>query len=184
MITLEELKTYLKIEWNWSNDQLEQAIQNALWFLENYLWYSLELNEERIASFCKRDKEFDLPFVYIDWVSKIESWEDEFSSLVEYNWNKKVYEERGFVKTQEVVGPYVEITYSFWYDSTTCPIWLKAILFDIASMSFKNMWMNALKDIQSETVDGDQIVFKSLSGTLSEDSIALLNKYKMYGFSA
>lgn len=184
MITIDELKTFLKIEWNESDDQLEQAIQNSLWFLEDYLGYSLELDEWRIASFCKRDKEFDLPFVNINWVSKVESWEDEFLSLVEYVGLKKVYEEKGLVKTQETVWPYVEITYSFWYDDETCPDGLKAILFDIASTNFKNMWLNSLKDIQSETVDGDQIVFKSISGTLSEDSVALLNKYRQYGFSA
>ena len=141
MITLENLKIYLKLSWSSSDDQLNLAISNAKGFLKAYLWYDLELDASRVASFCwEYASHFELPFTSINSVSKIDVWEDEFdASLEEYTWANRVYKERWLVRTQERIGPYVEITYSFWYDEDTCPEDLKVALYEIAAAQFKSI---------------------------------------------
>lgn len=187
MITLENLKTYLKISDTSQDNQLNLAITNATWFLEAYLWYSLELDEAKIAIFYWYSSEFELNFSHINAVSKIETTDDEFTDLwTEYTMtnNSKVFLDRWLVKTRNSLWPITRITYSFWYDDTSCPDDLANILYDIAAMSFKNMWTIGLWELSSETVDWDQISYKAISWTLSDNSRILLDKYKLYGFSA
>lgn len=187
MITLANLKTYLKITDSTQDNQLNLAITNAKWFLEAYLWYSLELDAAKIAIFYWYSCEFELKFAHINAVSKIETSDDEFTDVwTEYTItnNSKVFLDRWLVKTRNSLWPITKITYSFWYNDATCPEDLAAILYDIAAMNFKNMWQIGLWDLNAETVDGDQISYKSVSWTLSENTRALLDKYKQYGFSA
>jgi len=188
MITLAELKTYLKIDDITQDDQLNLAIQNATGFLTAYLWYSLELDAAKIALFYGYDTQFDLKFAHINSVSTIKYATDEFDpSWTTYSdtaTDFKVFLERWLVKTRDSIWPHVEITYSFWYDDATCPDDLKAILFDVAAMNFKSMWEVSMWDLKSETVDGDSITFKDITWSLSTNALLLLDKYKLYEFSA
>lgn len=186
MITLAELKTYLKIDSNDSSkdSQLNLAITNAKGFLEWYLMYSLELNATKIAFFNWKYNSFELKETRINSVSKIESWEDEFEDLTEYTWKKRVDLERWLIKTQETLWDFVQITYSFWYDETTCPGDLKMALLEIWAMHFKNMWRVWMWDLKSESVDWDNVVFKDVTWKLSDNSYIILNKYKQYDFSS
>ena len=54
----------------------------------------------------------------------------------------------------------------------------------VASNSFKSMGEISMWDIKSEAVDGDSISFKDLSSWLAPEAFILLDKYKLYGFSA
>lgn len=187
MITLANLKIYLKISDTSQDNQLNLAITNAKWFLEAYLWYSLELDAAKIAIFYWYSSDFELKYAHINAVSKIETSQDEFSDVwTEYPMmsNTKIFLERWLVRTRNNLWPVTRITYSFGYDSTTCPEDLAAILYDIAAMNFKNMWEIGLGDLNAETVDWDQISYKWVSWTLSENTKNLLDKYKQYGFSA
>lgn len=186
MITLINFKKYLKISWDAEDDQLNLAISNAKGFLKWYLWYSLELNASKVANFCwKYSSSFELPFININSVSTIKHWEDEFDdSLETYAWSNRVYNERGLVRLKDAIGPFVEITYSFWFDDASCPEDLKVALYEIAANQYKSMWKVSLWDIKSESVDWDQIVFKDLVWELSPKTVSILNNYKMYEFSA
>ena len=187
MITLANLKKYLKITDSSQDDQLNLAISNATWFLMAYLGYSLELDAAKVAIFHWYDNEFELKFAHINGVSDIKYTDDEFNpSWTTYNTatNQSIYLDRGVVKTRDTIWPIVHITYSFWYDDGTCPKDLAAILYDVAAMNFKSMWEVSMWDLKSETVDGDQLVFKDIVWQLSPNAIVLLDKYKLYGFSA
>lgn len=187
MITLEDLKKYLKIlSSDTSQDnQLNLAIWNAIWFLESYIWVSLELNSSKIAFFDWEAYEFELPDVYINSLWKIEYADSKFEeTFVEYTWNKFVDKDRWFIETEESVGPFVKVTYSFWYDDSTCPGDLKMALLDIASIQYKKMWKIWIDNIKSETVDWDQIILKDLAWVVSDNTLIILDKYRRYGFSA
>jgi len=187
MITLEEFKKYLKIDLSDTSkdNQLNLAILNAIWLLEWYLWYSLELNTSKVAFFNWKWDTFELKDTRINSVSTIKYWEDEFDdNLTTYSWKKKVYNERGLVKTQEVIWDYIKITYSFWYDETTCPQDLKTALLEISATCYKNMWEVSMWDIKSESVDWDSITFKDFTWKISENAKIILNKYKRYDFSS
>lgn len=187
MITLANLKTYLKISDSSQDDQLNLAITNAKGFLEAYLWYSLELDASKIAIFYWYDNEFELKHININSVSDISYTDDEFDpTWTTYNdsTNQKIFLERGLVKTRDKIWPVVQITYSFWYNDGTCPKWLATILYDVAAMNFKSMWEIAISDLNAETVDGDQTSFKNIVWQLSPNAIALLDTYKLYGFSS
>lgn len=193
MIERKDLKTYMKIceDNNDLNSQLDLSISNAIWFVTDYLMYNISYNANRIATFCKTDTSFDLPFTDIFDVSAVKSWSDEFDdSLVDYQWAKKLYKESWLLKTKECVWPYVEITFAYWFDCwkeavNPTPAWLKAVLLSIASKYYKNMGEVALADLQAETVDGDRVWFKEgLLNRLTPTEIDILDKYKRYGFSA
>lgn len=192
MLELTELKTYLKISDETSDNQLNLAISNAKGFLKDYLGYSLELDAARVAIFYGYSNSFNIKYPNINGVSAIKYADDEFNpSFTTYSDTNdyKVFNDLGLVKTRDKLGPYVEVTYSFGYDSgdaatNPTPEGLKAILLDIASMSFKSMGEISQADVKSETVDGDSITFKDVIGTLSPNALALLDNYKLYGFSA
>lgn len=187
MITLANLKTYLKITDTSQDDQLNLAISNAKGFLEAYIWYSLELDAAKVAVFHWYSSSFDLNNVNINSVSKIEYDDDEFNpSWTEYadTNNFNVYADAWLIKTRDKIWPIVQITYSFWYDDTTCPVDLKAVLYDLAATSFKNMWELWMSDLKAETVDSDSVTFKDIAWGLSANAKIILDKYKNYGFSA
>lgn len=188
MITLANFKIYLKITDSTQDDQLNLAISNANGFLEAYLGYDLTLDAAKVAFFSSQyKKSFELCNTNINSVSQIRYASDEFDpDWIAYNTttNFKVYLERGLVNTRDSIWPYTEITYSFWYDDSTCPNDLQSILYDIAAMSFKSMWEISMWDLKSENVDGDSITFKDITWSLSTNSLILLDKYKQYGFSA
>ena len=192
MLELADLKTYLKITDSASDNQLNLAISNAKGFLKDYLWYSLELDASRKAIFYWYSNSFNLKFTDINSISDISYADDEFDpDFTTYNTatNYKVFTDLGLVKTRDKLGPYIEITYSFGYDSgesatNPTPSGLKAILLDVSAMYFKNMGEISQSDVKSETVDGDNITFKDIVWTLSPNALALLDNYKIYGFSA
>lgn len=192
MLELSDLKTYLKITDTSKDNQLNLAISNAKGFLKAYLGYSLELDASKVASFYGNDKEFELKHVNINSVSRIRYADDEFNpQWTNYDTatNFKVFTERGLVKTRDSIWPYTEITYSFWFDSwddatNPTPADLKAILLDVAAMSYKNMGEISMWDLKSESVDGDQLVFKDVVGSLSPNALTLLDSYKIYDFSS
>lgn len=190
MLEIKDLRTYLDIQDVSKDEKLKLAISNAKGFVSDYLWYSIEYNAERVAIFCGKNTKFELPFTDVIAVSLVEQGSDEFDTLTTYSWNTKLYKEGGILKTQEEVGPHVEITYAFWYDCgenavNPTPEWLKYVLLSMASKVYKNMGETSMGDIKSETVDGDSITFKDgvLSG-LTETEMNILAKYKRYGFSA
>lgn len=185
IITLAELKTFLNITDTSKDDLLNQAINNADGFVEGYLWYSLLLNEWLQAIFLGILDQFELRETNINSVSKIEYWEDEFDeTLTEYTGKKRVYEQQGLVKTQECVWPFTQITYSFGYDDTTAPQDLKTAYLEIASTYYKSSWETSAGDVRSETVDGDSISFSDTRWKISDKSMTILNKYKIYAFSS
>ena len=193
MITLANLKKYLKITDDTQNDQLNLAIDNAIWFLTAYLWYSLELDAAKVAIFHWYDNQFELKHTNINAVSDIKYTDDEFNpTWTDYNdaTNQSIYLNRGVVKTRDSIWPITKITYSFWYEADGAeavyptPKDLAAILYDVAAMNFKSMGEVSMWDLKSETVDGDQLVFKDIVWQLSPNAIALLDKYKIYDFSA
>lgn len=185
MITLAELKIFLGITDTSKDDILNQAIKNAMGFLEGYLMYSLELNESKIAFFLWELGHFELKETNINSISTIKYWEDEFNeTLTTYTGKKRVYETQWFVKTQECIWPFTEITYSFGYDDTTCPQDLQTALLEIASSYYKSSWEISLSDVKSESVDGDSVTFSDMRGSISDKSITILNKYKQYAFSS
>ncbi len=187
MITLAELKTFLKITNSDSDDQLNQAINSAIGFIASYVWYSLELNETTVATFHWTTNLFELKRVNINSISDISYYEDEFDpSYTTYNdaENQRVWLDKWLVKTREAIGPFVTITYSFWYDDTTCPDDLKTANLEIASTYFKKMWEISMQDLNSESVDWDQISFKWVSWTITESSLSILDNYKSYEFSS
>ena len=188
MITPAGLKTYLKITDCDQSVNISLAISNAKGFLEAYLWYDLELNASRIAFFWSQyRKQFQLDFTNINSVSEIKYASDEFNpTWIAYDTAEdfKVYLDEWVVRTRDCIWPFTQITYSFWYDEDTCPNDLKAILYEIAAMSFKNMWEIAIWDLNSETVDGDSVAFKATVWSLSPNASILLDKYKIYEFSS
>ena len=108
MITLAELKIYLKIDsWDTSkDDQLNLAISNAKGFLEDYLWYSLELDEEKKGLFYGYDNQFEVKHVDINSVSQIRYTDDEFDpTWTNYNdsTNYKVFLDRWLIKTRDKI---------------------------------------------------------------------------------
>lgn len=192
MLELTDLKTYLKITDSSSDNQLNLAISSAIGFLKDYLWYSLELDEARVAIFYWMSNAFEFKMKDIIGVSQIKYAIDEFApSFITYTManNSKVFLERWLVKTRDYIWPYTEITYSAGYDSgetptNPTPAGLKAILLDISAMYFKNMGQVSIWDIKSETVDGDSIAYKDVVWSLSENALTLLDSYKLYDFSA
>ena len=187
MITLQELKKYLRIDSSDTSkdNQLNLAISNASWLIEWYLWYSLTLDGSKVAIFNWKWDSFELDDTKINSVSIIKYWEDEFDDTLSlYEWAKKVYEQRGLIKTKELIGPYVEITYSFWYDSETVPGDLKMAFYEISATIYKNMWEVSMWDLKSESVDWDSVTFKDFTWGLSENARIILNKYKRYDFSS
>ena len=187
MITLDEFKKYLKIDLSDTSkdNQLNLAILNASWLLEWYIWYSLALDESKVAFFNWRWDTFELKDTKINSISTIKYWEDEFDdSLTTYSWKKKVYEARWLIKTQEEIWDVVEITYSFWYDETTCPVDLKMAFYEMSATSYKNMWEVSMWDLKSESVDWDSVTFKDFTWKISENARIILNKYKRYDFSS
>lgn len=187
MISLENFKKYLKIENTDTSqdDQLNLAISNANWFLEAYLWYSLELDAAKIVFFDWYKSSFELNHVNINEVSAVEVTDDEFTpSRAATTVDFRTYEDKWQVKTRDAIWPLVRITYSFWYTDVTCPNDLQAILYDVAAMNFKSMWEISIWDLKSESVDGDQITFKDITWSLSPNALVLLDKYKQYEFSS
>ena len=192
MLELADLKTYLKITDSASDNQLNLAISNAKGFLKDYLGYSLELDASRKAIFYWYSNEFNLKYTKINGISDISYADDEFDpDFTTYNisTNYKVFNDVGLVKTRDKIGPYIEITYSFGYDSgeeavNPTPSGLKAILLDVSAMYFKSMGEISQADVKSETVDGDNITFSDISWKLSPNALALLDNYKIYDFSA
>lgn len=185
LITLADLKTFLNISDTSKDDLLNQAIENAEGFVEGYLKYSLQLKNDLVAIFIWNLNNFELRETRINSVSKIEYWEDEFDeTLTEYTGKKRVYEQQGLIKTQDCIWPFTQITYSFWYDENTCPQDLKTALLEIASAYYKSTWEVSSWDVKSETVDGDTISFSDVRGKISDKSMIILDKYKIYDFSA
>lgn len=189
MISLDELKIFLKIDaWDTSkDDQLNQAIDSAKGFIASYVWYPLELNTAMIAEFCWITSEFYLKRRHINSVTNIQYADDQFNpSWTTYNDtnNQRVFLDKGVVRTRDRIWPFIEITYSFWYDVGSCPDDLKAANLEIASTYYKKMGEIAMQDVNSESVDGDQISFKWIVWTISESSLTILDNYKEYGFSS
>lgn len=186
MITNAELKNYLKITDSTQDTQVTIAVANAIGFVADYLWYSLAL-WDRTEVFLKTSNIFDLRFTNINSLVSIKYADDEFNpDWVAYSTSTdfKTDLEKWQVKTRDNIWPVVEIKYSFWYTDLTCPKWLKAILYDLWAMYFKSMWEIAMWDLKSESVDWDKIDYKDIVWQLSPNALDLLNKYKMYGFSA
>jgi len=187
MISLAELKTFLKITDSTQDDQLNQAINSAKGFIASYVWYSLELDTAMIAEFFTSSKEFYLNRRWINSVSSIQYADDEFDpSFTTYNesTDQKVFLDKWVVRTRDVLWPFTRITYSLWYISWNCPEDLTTANLEIASTYFKKMWEISMQDLNSESVDWDQISFKWISGSISESSLVILDNYKQYDFSS
>ena len=187
MISLAELKTYLKITDVSQDDQLNQAIDLAKGFVASYVWYSLVLNTTTVAEFCWETNQFYLKRKGINSVSLIEYYEDEFNpAYISYNvtTDRRENLELGYIKTRDYIWPFVKITYSFGYTDWTCPQDLKTANLEIASSYYKRQWAISMNDMNSESVDGDTISFKAISWSISESSLSILDNYIYYDFSA
>ena len=143
MISLAELKTYLKITDVSQDDQLNQAIDLAKGFVASYVWYSLVLNTTTVAEFCWETNQFYLKRKGINSVSLIEYYEDEFNpAYISYNvtTDRREFLDLWLIKTRDYIWPFVKITYSFGYTDWTCPQDLKTANLEIASSYYKRQW--------------------------------------------
>lgn len=189
MISLAQFKIFLKIDaWDTSkDDQLNQAINLMKGFVASYVWYSLELNASMLGEFRCSSNEFHLARRPVNGVSKIEYFDDEYDpTKTEYTitGNTNLLLEKGIVRTRDVIWKFVTITYSFGWDENTAPESLQAACMEIAAAYYKKMGEISMNDLNSESVDGDQISFKWVAGSISQDSLTVLDNYKDYGFSA
>ena len=78
----------------------------------------------------------------------------------------------------------MRITYSYGYSTSTCPQDLKTALLEIASIYYRKTGTSPAEGIKSESVDGDSISYKDVADGISFTSMSIINKYKIYGFSA
>lgn len=187
MISLAELKTYLNITNTDKDDQLNQAIDLAKGFIASYVWYSLELNTWMTAEFFNSSNEFFLARRWINSVSDIKYADDKFDpDFTSYNvlTDQKVFLEKWLVQTRDCIGPYTVITYSFGYDVWSCPDDLTAANLEIASTYYKKQWEISQQDVNSESVDWDQISFKAIKWAVPETALVILDKYMEYDFSS
>ena len=179
------LKNYLGISATDTskNERIDLAVKWAYWFVENYIGKSIKLGNHT-ARFFWHKSSFELPVITFNSVVSIKYWDDEFSTLNTYSWDKKAFTDTGLVRTRDSIWGYTEIVYSFGWATDGFPDDLKSAFLSIASKYFKNSWEVAIGDMSSEWVDGDTTVFKYNTWDIEQADLLVLDKYRYNGFSA
>ena len=177
LATLNQLKTYLWISWNWQDSMLNIFLKWADQIIKTYLWRDIEEKEYVEVKDGNAQRFFVLnqyPIIeikavyYNSWTGEEPNWEEVNKGSLEVSpliW--KLYFRSPIIRWFQNY----KIEYTAWYSEIPADLTLATI--KMASRYYNNSTSDWVK---SETVNGDSISFDS--SEIPSDIMVVLSNYR------
>lgn len=183
LITLQQLKDYLKITDNTSDDLLSSAIDQASSFIVSYTGRNLEATDYTLRIDGNGQDELLLPTFPINSLTSLSYNSGTLGTPI---WTPYSVDEYMFDWPTGVVSltfrlcrgiKNIQVVFNAWFDPI--PNDLQRATMQIATYYYSGAGKTT-SQVKKEQVDGASIEYDTTIGGIEQDSYTILNKYKKY----